>query len=165
MRQHLTLVVLPVQELFAAVQAVRVPTVATTRERLEAANQGRLCPLYPDDEETEVVGAPRIIPVPHAYVHQFFFQTLTPAQAWNQIGMQMVADRREDDCGAVLNFLRMTLIDKLGQQRNDPNVLPQVAVIDYVIPPLGDAIFFGHFARKLRTLLPGATMAPTPNAV
>jgi hypothetical protein len=48
--------------------------------------------------------------------------------------------------GALLNFLRMTLIDELGQRRNDPNVLFQVAVIDDVIPPLGDAIFFGHLA-------------------
>jgi hypothetical protein len=124
-----------------------------------------LRPLDPDDEETEVVSARRIIPVTHAYMHQFLFQTLTPAQAWNQISMQMVADGREDDYSALLNFLRMTLIDKLGQRRNDPNALPQVAVIDNVIPPLGDAIFFGHLPRKLRTLLPGATMPPTPNAV
>jgi hypothetical protein len=154
---HITLVVLPVQELFAAVQAVRVPTVAATRERLEAANQEMLRPLDPDDEETELVSRRRIIPIPHAYVHQFLFQTLTPAEAWNQIGIQIVADGHENDCSAILKFLRMTLIDELGQRHNDPNVLPQVAVIDNVIPPLGDAVFL--------VILPGATMAPTPNAV
>lgn len=162
---HITSVVLPTQELFTAVNAVRVPTVGVTHERLAAANQGMLLPLDPDDKETEMVGSRRIIPVPHAYVHLFLYRTLTPAEAWNQIGMQIVADGREEDCVAILKFLRMTMINELGQLRNDPVVLPQVAVIDDIIPPLGDAVFFSHLARKLRMLLPGATMAPTPNAV
>jgi hypothetical protein len=162
---HITSVVLPTQELFAAVPAVRVPLVGVTREHLDAVNQGMLRPLDPDDEDSELVSSRRIIPVPHAYVHLFLYRSLTPAEAWNQIGMQIVADGREQDCLVILRFLRMTMVNELGQRRNDPELLPQIAVIDDVVPPLGDAVFFGHLARKLCTLLPGATMAPTPNAV
>ena len=162
---HITTLVLPTPELFTATPNTIVPTTATMQQRLTTAANGMLQQFDINDADVEEVRSRRVIPVPHAYVMQFLYRSLTPSDAWQQIGMQIIADGREADCMVLLNFLRMTAVNERAQLRNDPDLLPRVAIVEDVAPPHGDGVFFAHLTRKLRTLLPAGTMAPTPNAV
>ena len=144
---HITSWILPVPELFTTTPATLVPTSATMQVHLAAAANGRLHPFDENDADVEVVQSRRFVPIPHAYIMQFLFRTLTPADAWNQIGLQIIADGREADCQVLLNFLRMATINELGQLRNDPDLLPVIALVEDVHPPNGDGVFYAHLTR------------------
>ena len=162
---HITALRMPSDDLFTLVPATFVPTFANMQANVATANaQGVIRPLGagPDVEKIQMR---RTIPVPHAYVQSFLFRNMTPAEAWNQVGTQIIADGRQVDCLVLLNFLRVALVATLPIRRGEPDLLPATALIDDVLPPEGDAQYFSHLTRKLRVLLPGATMAPTPNAV
>jgi hypothetical protein len=162
---HITTVRLPTNEVFTAVGPCEVPTVATMPAQLANANaDGTIRPVVAGND-TEQVTTRRTLPIPYPYIMQFLFRSLTPTEAWNQIGTQIIADGREQDCLALLNFLRVAVVDTLAQVRNAPDTLPASCLIADVVPPEGDPQYFSHLTRKLRVLLPGGTMAPTPTAV
>lgn len=160
---HITTLRLP-NNMFTMSPPALVPTTATMQAQLAANHNDMIPPLDPGDDIEEIMSR-RMIPVPHAYIQHFLFRTLTPPEAWNQVGLQIIADGRENDCQILLNFLRMTAVNTRGQLRNDPVLLPQIATIIDVHPPVGDANFYAHLTYKLRSLLPAGVMAPTPNAI
>lgn len=160
---HITCLELP-NNMFTMSLPTRVPTAATMQAQL-AANNNDMIPPLEAGVDIEEIASRRMIPVPHAYIARFLFRTLTPSEAWNQVGLQVIADGRENDCRILLDFLRMCAVNTRGQLRNDPVLLPLVATIVDVHPPVGDATFYAHLTRKLRSLLPAGVMAPTPNAI
>lgn len=93
---------------FGAVVDVVVPTVANMEPLLTAlpANTTFVGPFANGDADTEVVSTRRAVPLPHCYVPMVFNRTLSPTEAWQQLGLQIIADNREADCAILLTFLR-----------------------------------------------------------
>jgi hypothetical protein len=162
---HITALVLPAQEIFSLTPEIDVPTLETMAAQLVAGENGMVPPIAVGALDIEQVRSRKMIPVPYAYVRLFLFRILSPAEAWNQVGVQIIADGRTEDCEVLLNFLRAATVPTFGQIRQDPNRPPLIALQGAVHPPIGDATFYSHLTRKLRALLPGGTMAPTPNAI
>jgi hypothetical protein len=161
---HITTLVLPAEEIFTTTPEISVPTTETMVAMLADAEGGNILPLDRGPNVVQVRSR-RMIPVPHAYIRQFLFRALTPSQAWNQVGEQVLIDGRADDCEVLLNFLKAAAVSSFGGVRNEPHGPPAVAIRVPVQPTIGNEEFYTHLADKLRTVLPGSTMAPTPSEV
>ena len=101
-------VLIPNQHFFHAVTNISVPTMATLEAALLAFPVGTICcgPYAVGDANTEEVSSRRSVPVPHSYVPMVLNRTFTLAEAWTQIGAQIILDNCEVDCTVLLNFLQ-----------------------------------------------------------
>lgn len=151
-----------VDTFFDNTDPVRVPTVATMGAAYAALAAGTINVGPYDDNapDTEEVQCRRAIPVPYAYVPLMFGRDLTPQQAWEQVGAQIILDQREADCSLFLTFLRVAGTARRGRPRTPANMQPQA-----LNQPMGDPTLLGHIGRKLRQLLPvvvasAATLGP-----
>lgn len=99
---------LPELSFFSNTGEVTAPTYATLTAQLVSAADGFVGPYNPGDPDTEQVNTRRAVPVPLAYIPLVTFRILTPQQAWQQIGEQILLDGREADCPVLLDFLRVT---------------------------------------------------------
>jgi hypothetical protein len=163
---HITSLQLPAAELFTAIPVTAVPTHATMGAKLQAAENGHIRPHAHGEPDTDQISSRKMIPVPKGYVQQFLFRTLSPLEAWNEIGVHIIENGHEESCRVLLDFLRLATVSALGN-RGVPGVheMPLVALTGVVQPPIGYAAFFAHVCRKLKAILPGGTAAPTPQAV
>lgn len=90
---------------------VRVPTIENMQAELAANGQAVFLGPYADnDPDTEEVITRRTVPVPHVYVPLVLFRSLTPREAWLQLGEAIVMDQRQADCAPLLNFLRAATV-------------------------------------------------------
>lgn len=142
---------LPAATFFSSTGDTVVLTPAALTPQIAAAANGLVGPLNQGEPDTEVVNTRRAVPVPHAYVQLVAFRTLTPQQAWQQLGEQIILDGREEDCAGVV--------------RNQPPTLPVTCQTEGIWPPI-DGPLLEHTHRKLRQLLPGLlrNQAPAPAA-
>jgi hypothetical protein len=118
-------------------------------------------PYNYNDPDTEMINTRRSVPVPHAYVPLFAFRTLSPSEAWQQIGEQIILDGRQQDCMVLLNFLRAATVKVRGNIRNQRTGPPAVAQIEDILPPI-DGELMQHTRRRLRIILPTCFL-PAPN--
>jgi hypothetical protein len=94
---------------------VRVPTIATMQVALGAGmNNLFIGPFGPNDPDTDVIVTRLCVPVPHPYVQLALFRSLTPHDAWMQLGEAIIQDQRQVECGLVLDFLRAAAVMPLG---------------------------------------------------
>ena len=152
--QHNTaqVVQLPAAAFFSATGDIVVPTIPTMMALLAAAPDGMVGPLLLGDPDTVTVNTRRAVPVPHAYVPLFSFRTMTPREAWEQVGEQIIQDQRAADCAVLLNFLRVATVS-IRPNRNQPVGPPATAHAHAFAAPL-DGPLIDHVHRKLRNLLP-----------
>jgi hypothetical protein len=57
--------------------------------------------------ENEKICTRKMMLVPHAYVAQVLFRSLSREEAWLEVGEKILQDQRGEDCLPVLNFLRV----------------------------------------------------------
>lgn len=150
-----------IAEFFANTEVTQVPTVETLGAVIATLADGApyVGPFAADAADTEECRSRRAVPVPHAYVPQLFGRTLTPREAWEQIGAQVILDQREADCQTFLNFFRMACTyrrPRPGQRGPQP---PSLLQPQPLTQPLGDQTLLEHIGRRLKQLLP-VTMAP-----
>ena len=149
-----------VDDFFDNTPATQVPTAATMGAALAALAVGTLQtgPFNANDPDTEEVCSRRAVPVPYPYIALMFGRQLTPREAWEQVGAQVILDQREADCSRFLDFLRLAGVSRRPRQgqRGAPSVLSQPTALQQ---PLGDPLLLDHIGRRLRMLLP-ITMAP-----
>lgn len=153
---------LPAATFFSATGDTVVLTAAALTAQIAAAANGLVGPLNQGDPDTEIVNTRRAVPVPHPYVRLVTFRTLTPQQAWQQLGQQIILDGREADCAVLLNFLRAATVLVRGAVRNQPPTLPITCQQEGIWFPL-DGPVLEHMHRKLRQILPGL-LVHQPNA-
>jgi hypothetical protein len=147
---------------FSATGNIIVPTSLALTVQLAAAGNGLVGPYNPGDPDTEQINTRRAVPVPYAYIRLMGFRNLTPEEAWQQVGLQIIADGGEQDCMILLNFLRAATVMVRGAGRNQPNGPPSTTQLAALVPPI-DGPILQHTQRKLRSFLPGAFTLPAPN--
>ena len=86
---------------------------------------------------------------------------MTPQEAWEQVGEQIVQDQRTADCAILLNFLRVATVS-IRPNRNQSVGPPATAQTQAFLPPL-DGPLINHVHRKLRSLLPALFFQPQLN--
>lgn len=96
----------------------------------------------------------RAMVVPHAYVPLMFGRKLTPREAWEQVGNQVIQDGRAADCDEFLDFLRVAGTYRNPAVAGDPPGHPITRHAQPMVQPVADAELLGHIGRKLRQLLP-----------
>lgn len=150
-------VLIPQADLFSITPLTIVPSIATMTAMLtEAPANGIIIPNNVD-ETYEEIASRKSVPVPHAYIPLLFNRTLTPREAWNQVGAQIIMDGRQEDCLLLLNFLRMVNIQGPAERRSGPLTDPVIMLDENFQPPLADEALHHHIHRKLRSYLPGLT--------
>ena len=98
------LVQLPVNP-FHLTTAVYAPTAATLNGHWAGAGNTCLGPFQVADADVTIT-THQLMPIPYAYVHLMHNHALTPQQAWQQVGEQVIADNHTADCEIFLDFLR-----------------------------------------------------------
>lgn len=94
-------------ELCERMPAVFAPTRETMQESFAAnPNAVFLGPYAENDPDVEEVITRRVVPVPHAYVPLVLFRSLSPREAWLQLGEAIIQDQRQEACDVLLDFLR-----------------------------------------------------------
>ena len=75
--------------------------------------------------------------VPPAYVPAFLASNLTPKEAWQQVGSRIINENREQDCVALMDFLRVSMT-RAG--------VGQLSFLAVQAPtaPVADAILLNH---------------------
>jgi hypothetical protein len=73
--------------------AVHAPIVATMTEAVTATQEAYLGPYLANALDTEELYTRGVVPVPHAYVPWVLFRSLTPREAWLQLGEAIVQDQ------------------------------------------------------------------------
>jgi hypothetical protein len=128
----------------------RVPTIAAITAALAGdPDATELGPFTDVDADTEVIRTRGCMFVPPPYVRQFLVTgSLTPREAWERVGTQVVADGNEVACKPFLDFLRGTLT--VPQGNGDIPALQAVPVSPLADPPLQH-----HIQRILVQDFPG----------
>jgi hypothetical protein len=172
--------------------AVRAPTVATMTAAI-AANPGPyLGPYGANDPGTEELFTRSLIPVPHAYIPLVLFRSLTPGEAWLQLGESIIQDQREADCSELLDFLRVAAVRPeppaavaaagagAAAQNQPPDAaapiapavaggaavpaLPPFTLAPADMLPLApDAVLMGHIRRRYLSYLPALAIPDAPH--
>jgi hypothetical protein len=73
--------------------AVHAPTVATMTVAVAATQEAYLGPYLANALDTEELYTQGVVPVPHKYVPLVLFRSLTPREAWLQLGEDIVQDQ------------------------------------------------------------------------
>lgn len=149
-------VLVPNLSFFRAITDITVPTIATMEAVLTALPAGTtVCgPFTLAEADTDVISSRRAVPVPHAYVQLVLNQSFTPAEAWLQLGTQIINDNRTVDCAILLNFLRAaaTFSRRAVAQRGP--FFASIALTVPLVAPVPDATLLEHQHRHLTNLLP-----------
>jgi hypothetical protein len=148
---------LPPATFFATTGDIAVPTSATLTALLADATDGLVGPFNIGDPDTEVVNSRKVVPLPHAYVRFMTFRTLTPCEAWQQIGESIIQDGREADCRVVIDFLRAATV----KVRGDPDEPPSTRQPNVLSPPM-DGPILEHVHHMLHRLLPALFLHDPP---
>ena len=95
---------------FKVVPDNNVPTIARLQALLVAQpNAVHFGPSEDDTLDTQTIAVRNMVPIPPAYVHLVLDRALNPQALWEQVGGAIINDRRETECGELLNWLRYAL--------------------------------------------------------
>jgi hypothetical protein len=162
---NVQLVQLAADSFYSTARNIVVPTIPAITALLAASPNGMIGPFERNNPDTEVISSLRAVPVPYAYVPLLAFRTLSPMEAWQQVGEQILLDGRQEDCLIFLNFLRAATVERVGVRggirRNVANLPPVLTQIVVPAPPQ-DGPILEHAHRKLRQLLPALYVQPIP---
>ena len=150
---------------FATTGNIIVPSNASLTALLATAQNGMTGPFNEGDPDTEMINTRKAIPVPHAYVGLIGFRNLTPLDAWQQVGQQIILDGREEDCAVLLKFLRAATVVVRGAERGNGINLPPTTIQPNALLPPVDGPVLEHVHRKLRQCLPRLFAPPAPEGV
>jgi hypothetical protein len=67
------------------------------------------------DAGTELVGSRNMVPIPHRYMRHFIAGPLTPRQAWEIVGHNIVSHNDQAACAPLLDFLRLACTRNAAQ--------------------------------------------------
>jgi hypothetical protein len=153
---HVGTVLLPNETFFARVQNITVPTIGAMEALLLALPVGTnyIGPFNVDDDNTEIIVSRRAVPVPHVYIPLVYNQVFSPLRAWQQLGMQILADDRAEDCAVLLHFLQGAAVlprQMVGQARP---ILPALTLPLPLVAPLVDAPLLEHQHHYQSRLFP-----------
>ena len=84
---------------------------------------------------------------------------MTPREAWEQLGGQIIADGKAEDCAIILNFLRVATVMTRGAVRHQPNGPPSTIQVNALASPF-DGPILEHIHRKLQQYIPALFVAP-----
>ena len=138
---------------------IAAPLLVNTAAAIDNAFAGdpaalHLGPHANGDADTEQIRYRRTCYVPPAYVPLFLAGPLTPRQAWETCRAQIVADQREADCTALIDYFRAAIT------RSVANQMPVLAIAP-PNPPLADDNLLKHRRRILENDFPLLNVAQT----
>jgi hypothetical protein len=104
---HINLVQMPVQP-FHLTNAVHAPTADALNAHWAnlAVGAAFVGPFQAGDADTSKVVTRHMMPVPYSYVALMHTQILMPRQAWQTVGMQVLADNQGANCQHFVDWLR-----------------------------------------------------------
>ena len=157
---------------FEVVPDNNVPTTAGLQALLVAQpNAVHFSPFEDDTPDTQTIAVHKMVPIPPAYVHLVLNRALNPGALWEQVGGSIINDRREMECGELLNWLRYA-ITRQKDPSGTPTTLPpgsSLRVIREALPMLRiDAPLQNHRWSILRQdllALDPSRLAPTDQVV
>jgi hypothetical protein len=106
------------------------------------------------DAETELVQSRNMVPIPHHYMRHFIPGPLTPRQAWEIVGAEIVTHNDQVACEPLINFL--CLACTLNAAGDTPSPLARPALI----VPLANAALIQHQTELIAYKLPGLNSTP-----
>ena len=129
--------------------SINVPTVATITAAIGGdPNLQQLGPYNNGDASTEVIWIRRTIVIPFAYINLFLANEVTLHFFWETVHPQIITDRREADCLALLRLFQVAVTQT---PNGGPSVLKQPG-----LPAAGqDTIIHQARIRILHHHLPG----------
>lgn len=153
----------PGDTFFSTTLDIVVPTIPTITALLAASQNGMIGPFNRNDPNTEVIRTLRAVPIPYAYVPLMAFRALSPHEAWQQVGEQILLDGRQDDCAVFLNFLRAATVVRGIRGGLPHRAITTPALTQLVVPATPqDGPILEHVNRKLRQLLPALFVQHVP---
>jgi hypothetical protein len=106
------------------------------------------------DAGTELVGSRNMVPIPHRYMRHFIAGPLTPRQAWEIVGHDIVSHNDQAACAPLLDFLRLACTRNAAGDTASPLARPELTV------PLADALLVQHRTELIAHKLPGLNRTP-----
>lgn len=106
------------------------------------------------DAGTELVQSRNMVPIPHQYMRHFINGPLTPRQAWEVVGHDIVSHNDAIACAALLTFLRLACVRNAAMDTASPLARPQLSV------PLADQVLVQHRTELIAHKLPGLNRTP-----
>ena len=112
---RINLVQMPAQP-FHLTNAVHAPTADALNAHWAnlAVGAAFVGPFQAGDADTTEVVTRRMMPVPYSYVALMHTQILTPRQAWQTVGMQVLADNQGANCQHFVDWLRVACTFRQG---------------------------------------------------
>jgi hypothetical protein len=132
---------------FARNAAVQVPTAANMDQLLAADPVLELVgPFAAGDQDTEVLTVRNSVYVPNRHMTMSLSDAMTPRQAWARVRGSVVADGLEQECGPLLDWLRVALTRRVA---NQGSTLAQVPPAAQVLATLDGATIFQNYRLSL----------------
>jgi hypothetical protein len=103
---------------------------------------------------TELVQSRNMVPIPHQYMRHFLNGPLTPCQAWEVVGRDIVSRNDAVLCAPLLTFLRLACVRNTASDAASPLARPELSV------PLVDAVLVQHRTELIAHKLPGLNRTP-----
>jgi hypothetical protein len=106
------------------------------------------------DAGTELVQSRNMVPIPHRYMRHFLNGPLTPRQAWEVVGHDIVLHNDAVSCAPLLTFLRLACVWNTAADTASPLARPELSI------PLADAVLVQHRTELIAHKLPGLNRTP-----
>jgi hypothetical protein len=106
------------------------------------------------DAGTELLQSRNLVPIPHRYMRHFISSPLTPRQAWEIVGAEIVNNNDQVACATLLDFIRLSCTRHAEGDTASP--LAQEALV----VPLADAALIQHRTELIAHKLPGLNSTP-----
>jgi hypothetical protein len=113
----------------------------------------------------EAITTGGMIVVPHAHVSQMWGRSLSPEEAWLQVGEKVWEDGRTAQCKYFLNFLWVASCFRLPVDKKSDARLPKTVHLRPLAMPCPDPQYMEHVYRQLQRHLPGLSQATNPTAM
>jgi hypothetical protein len=153
-------------DLFTITAPVTVPLLDSMADEwgLEE-EEDYLGPYTVGAKGAEAITTRGMIVVPHAYVSQLWGRSLSPEEAWLQVGEKIREDGRTAQCKYLLNFLRVASCFRLPVDKKSDARLPETVRPRPLAMPRPDPQFMEHVYRQLQRHLPGLSQVTNPTAM
>jgi hypothetical protein len=107
------------------------------------------------DAGTELIELQNMVPIPHRYTHHFIAGHLTPCQAWEIVGNEIMTHGNQVACAPLMNLLRLACTQ---HQAGDTASILAHEALDV---PMLDAALIQHRTEIIAHKLPGLNSTPT----
>jgi hypothetical protein len=115
---------------FARNAAVQVPTAANMDQLLAADPALELVgPFAAGDQDTESLTVRNSVYIPNLHMTMSLGDTMTPRQAWARVRGSIVTDGLEQECGPLLEWLRVALTRRVANQGSTLAQAPPAAQV------------------------------------